>query len=175
MSKQKELHRGTISGEAGRLQRTILAVELGKCSITCSKCYCSIIHLEKLSIKCNSQSHSWELRTKPSKISSPLFYSIDNQDGLCNLLILLKSAGKCLLHSAIKARAPAGAAWHECQTHIPVWRGCQTGRSTHLNATAWDGWVQCHGSVRREPKESNKENSGAQKILQSLNVWILTI
>lgn len=76
MSKQKESHRGTISGAAGRLQRAIMAVGLGKCSITCSKCYCSIIHLEKLSLKCNAQSHSQELRTKPSKISSSLFYSI---------------------------------------------------------------------------------------------------
>lgn len=37
MSKQKESHRGTISGAAGRLQRTIMAVGFGKCSITCSK------------------------------------------------------------------------------------------------------------------------------------------
>lgn len=30
MSKQKESHRGTISGAAGRLQRTIMAVGFGK-------------------------------------------------------------------------------------------------------------------------------------------------
>lgn len=151
MSKRMELHRGTVPGAMGRLQRIILAFGLSKCPITCGKCYCSIIHMEKLSVSATprvTHENSEKRAYKVSKVSSPLFYSTKTgfffclfvcapQDDLYNLQILLKSAGRCLLHSAIKGTAPARAERHEHQTQIPTWGGYQTGRTTNLNVTAW--------------------------------------
>ena len=94
MSKRMELHRGTVPGAMGRLQRIILAFGLGKCPTTCGKCYCSIIHMEKLSVSAtprvaheNSEKRAYTV----SKVSSPLFYS--TKTGFFCLFVCLCTTG----------------------------------------------------------------------------------
>lgn len=74
---EQEEHRGTISGAAGRPRRYFLSFRLGKCFIICSKCYCSIIYMRKLSINQmpGPVHENWE---KNVKISSPLLYSLES-------------------------------------------------------------------------------------------------
>lgn len=119
----------------GKATRIILAFGLGKCPITCGKCYCSIIHMEKLSVSATPRvTHENSKKKEPKRFPRfPVHCSIQQkqvffvclffcapQDDLYNLQILLKSAGRCLLHSAIKGTAPAWAERHEHQTQIPT-------------------------------------------------------
>lgn len=147
---EQDKHRGTTSGTAGRLQRSVLAFRLGKCFIICSKCYCSVICMGKLSVNAMPRPIC-ENSEKTSKISSPLLCSLENSAFLhtTERSVQHREGAYCILPS--KAEHPSRAVWCECHPRGPSRVGVKPGELQVANATSW----QC--DMWRSPRKVTKQ------------------
>lgn len=147
-----------------------LAFRLGKCFIICRKCYCSIMCMGKLSINVVPRAVH-ENSNFPEPQPTVVFTSKQQiffmpQGGLCLREKLLQSAGRCLVHSAIKGKAPSKGSVAWVTPKMPILSGCHNGRTTSCPYRV--NGVSLHSATAKEPEESNKANSGVQKLLMIL-------
>lgn len=130
------------------------------------------MYMGKLSINVVPRASSWEPKknfqeSQPTvTFTSKQHFFFMPQGGLCNGEKLLQSAGRCLLHSAIKGGAPSKGSMAWVAPEMPIVSGCHN-RTAGCPCHVVNG-VSLHSATAKEPEESNKANSAVQKLLMIL-------